>query len=164
MKRLSAILLLATSLAANAQTTMREAFIQMPDSIVPYLSHSNCLDLIDYYDAKMKAEVTNELGGSSELLALTADSLSLRLNGQHRIDALIVDTQEAVDSVERVIVVGHTYTLTTGEYERTYHLFSLSWRPLTQSPAMTQKQRERLLQFTGSTLLMRDDEVFKKLR
>jgi hypothetical protein len=159
MKRLAFSILLMASLPAFGQNMMRDALQQMPDSVIPYLSHSNRLDLLDYFDAKMKAEVTNELGGKSELLALTNDSLSIRLNMQHRIDAIFIDTEEPVDSAMRVIALGHTYYLTSGEYERKYDLFSLRWQPVEKAPKMSDLQRHRLSLFQGSTLLKRDDKV-----
>lgn len=160
MKKLSLALLLSASLPAAGQSTIREAFTAMPDSLLPYLSHSNRLDLLDYYDAKMKAEVTNDLGGKTELLALTPDSLSLSLNGQHRLDMVLVRTDAAIDSAMQVIAVGHTYFLSSGEYERTCSIYSLRWRHTEATPAM----KQRLAHFTGSTLLRRDDNVFEKLK
>ncbi len=64
----------------NAQQ-MRSIFVEMPDSIVPLLTHSNRADCVDFIDAKMKARVTNRLDGHSELLQLTPDYLKMQLTG-----------------------------------------------------------------------------------
>ena len=80
------ILLLLTADSASAQFTMRDVFKTMPDSIVPYLSENNRLDLIDFIDSNMKAEVTNLLGGKSVLLQLTDNYLSLSLNEASTLD------------------------------------------------------------------------------
>ena len=38
---------------------MRDVFNHMPDSLMPYLSHNNRLDFIDFIDSNMKSEVRN---------------------------------------------------------------------------------------------------------
>ena len=58
---------------------MRNIFTEMPDSIIPLLTHSNRADCVDFLDAKMRARVTNRLEGNSELLQLTPDYLKIRL-------------------------------------------------------------------------------------
>ena len=42
------IAILLFPLTIQAQLTMRDVFLQMPDSLLPYLSQSNRLDLLDY--------------------------------------------------------------------------------------------------------------------
>ena len=62
------ILLAATffwALGSSAQTPMSQVLKQMPDSVVPYLSENNKLDLIDFLDSNMKAEVHNQLEGKT---------------------------------------------------------------------------------------------------
>jgi hypothetical protein len=147
---------------SDAQITMRDALLSMPDSLIPYLSHSGRLDLLDYLDANMKPEATNDLGGKSELLLLTNDSLSLRMNDSHRIDAFLLPTEEMVDSASQIIVLGHTYFLSTGEYERTYQLYSVRWRRLERIPQLSQQAARRIDGFPSSTLFKRDEEIFRK--
>ena len=59
------------ALGSSAQTPMSQVLKQMPDSLVPYLSENNKLDMIDFLDSKMKAEVHNLLDGKTELITLT---------------------------------------------------------------------------------------------
>ena len=61
---LMAGIFLCLTLTVMSQTTMRDVFRQMPDSIVPYLTENNRLDFIDFIDSNMKAEVTNAFGGN----------------------------------------------------------------------------------------------------
>ena len=56
---LSMMLMLTDS--AFAQITMSEALKSMPDSLMPYLTHNNRLDCIDFREANMKAEVSKDL-------------------------------------------------------------------------------------------------------
>ncbi|MBR6998224.1 MAG: DUF3256 family protein, partial [Prevotella sp.] len=42
---------------------MADLFKAMPDSLMPYLTKNNRLDMIDFMEANMKAEITNQLEG-----------------------------------------------------------------------------------------------------
>lgn len=128
---------------------MSELFKAMPDSLLPYLTTNNRLDMLDFMEAKMKAEVTNLLDGKSEMTALTHDSLSIRMNGVLRIDMKIVRVAEPVDSSTQVIRVVRTYTLNENQTERIADVYSSVWRKL--SSAVEQ-----------SSLLKRDDELLSK--
>ena len=99
MKKVLLVLFtLCFALGSHAQEkTMSELFKAMPDSLLPYLTTNNRLDMLDFMEAKMKAEVTNLLDGKSEMTALTHDSLSIRMNGVLRIDMKIVRVAEPVD-------------------------------------------------------------------
>lgn len=128
---------------------MSELFKAMPDSLLPYLTTNNRLDMLDFMEAKMKAEVTNLLDGKSEMTALTHDSLSIRMNGVLRIDMKIVRVAEPIDSSTQVIRVVRTYTLNENQTERIADVYSSVWRKL--SSAVEQ-----------SSLLKRDDELLSK--
>ena len=81
-KFLALLLSLLVVMSADAQKPLniRDVFRTMPDSLAPYLTTNNRLDMMDFMDARMKSVVTNSLDGQTEMLALTDDSLSLRLN------------------------------------------------------------------------------------
>ena len=146
---------------AQTQLTMRDAFLQMPDSLVPYLPHDKRLDLLDYLDANMKAEVTNELQGKTVLETLGTDSLVLHMNDSHQLSMYLFETDAPVDSSRQVVVMSHEYRLATGEYERTQHCFSARWTALKELPPLSASQLARLKK-EESTLLRRDDEVLKR--
>ena len=61
-----------------AAQDMRAVFLGMPDSIIPLLTENNRADCVDFVDAGMRAQVTNRLGGKSELLKLTGDYLRMK--------------------------------------------------------------------------------------
>lgn len=118
----------AWSLAAAAQTSMREAFKQAPQSLMPYLTENDRLDLIDFLDSGMKAEVTNQLGGKSELLLLTDRFLSLKLSQGLSMKMRLLDTAQPIDSVSQVICLVRTYGIDCRE--STVQFYSLQWRQL----------------------------------
>lgn len=138
-------LMIAASMVSIADTlTLRQLFVEMPDTLIPYLSKNNRLDFIDFMDSKMKAEVTNELGGKSLMTAFTDDSISLRLNDAAKVDILLLTTTEMVDSCHQVIALVRTFGV-VGEFtESVVEYYSLSWRRLTMTPALEADDQKRL--------------------
>ena len=95
--------------SAYAQT-VRESFKAMPDSLMPYLTANNRLDLMDFMDAKMKAVVTNLLEGQTEMTFLSDDSLSIRMS-----DALTIEMKtQKVDTVT-VVTLKRIYNTREGQ-------------------------------------------------
>ena len=103
--------LLALSSASAQDMKMRDVFRQMPDSLMPYLTHNNRLDFIDFLDSNMKAEVKNLLGGTSEMTSLADDSLSIRMSETSKLDLLLLPLQQPVDSMTQVVVMIETLML-----------------------------------------------------
>lgn len=64
-------------MTAFLQSVLEAFFIAAPLNILPLLSASGRMDLIDLYKAEQKAVINHRLGGRSELLHLSADSLLL---------------------------------------------------------------------------------------
>ena len=126
---------------------MADVFRAMPDSLFPYLSKNNRLDMVDFMEAHMKAEVTNKMEGISEMTALSADSLSLRMNDVLTIGMRLSRVEEPVDSNLFVIVVKRTYTLNEKQAETIVDTYSSAWRHL-------QQVNEH------SSLLKRDEKLF----
>lgn len=71
------LLLFCVNSFLSAQS-MRTLFVQMPDSIMPFLTKNNREDCVDFIDANMLARVTNRLDTKSELLQFTSDYLHLK--------------------------------------------------------------------------------------
>jgi hypothetical protein len=92
--------------------TVGEVFKAMPDSLTPYLSTNNRLDMLDFMEAKMKAAVTNQLDGESEMLFLSDDSLSIKMS-----DALLVELRAEREAADTLVDMRQTYQLTNGGKE-----------------------------------------------
>ena len=150
---LVSILLTCSSLPLLAQRlpSMADVFRAMPDSLLPYLSKNNRLDMVDFMEAHMKAEVTNQMEGSSELTALAADSLSLRMSDVLTVGMRLSEVEETVDSACYVILVRRTYHLNEKQTETIVDTYSSAWRRLRQV-------RER------SSLLWRDDKLLSPVQ
>ena len=144
--RLAALgcLLFTTVLSGWGQTLrMADVFKQMPDSLMPYLTKNNRLDMIDFMEARMKAEVTNMLDGKSEMTALADDSLSIRMSNTLRVGLRLVERDSTVIAFRKVYTVSDTQQMTVTHY------FSTSWLPLP------------IPEEVSSTLIRRDEDVFR---
>lgn len=142
------VLLICSSLPLLAQDVlpMADVFKAMPDSLLPYLSKNNRLDMIDFMEAHMKAEVTNLMEGSSEMTALSADSLSLRMSDVLTVGMSLSKVEEPIDSSRYVVLVRRTYSLNENQAETIVDTYSSAWRHL-------QQVTER------SSLLKRDEKL-----
>ena len=137
--------LLAFTSQASAQDLMiRDVFKQMPASLLPTLSENNRLDMLDFMDSKMKAEVTNLTGGTSEMTALTDDSLSIRMSDALRVDMLLLNLDEPVDTIRQVIVFVETFLADSIYGESVCKTFSIDWQPVTARIPFNEAQRKRL--------------------
>ena len=128
MRRILLAALCFVALDSSAQTPMSQVLKQMPDSIVPYLSENNKLDIIDFLDSKMKAEVHNLLDGKTELLTMKERSAALQLNEASRLDIRLLDVEEPIDSASQIVCLVSTYG--TDVQESRVAFYSLRWHPL----------------------------------
>ena len=146
MKRILLLsFLLVTTLSAMADTlTIRQLFIEMPDTVIPYLSRNSRLDFLDFVDSKMTAEVTNEFGGKSVMTALGDDSLTIRLNNACTVDLLLLQTTETVDSCHQVVCVIKTLGVDGDYQESEVNYYTRHWQQLSVVPELTNAQRRRL--------------------
>lgn len=143
------LLLMAHVCCANAQNPrIADVFRNMPDSIMPYLPANSRLDMVDFIEAGMRAEVTNLLEGDSEMTLLTNDSLSIRMSDALTIDMQLIGVRELVDSSMFVIRMVRNYTINGRQTESIVDIYSTAWRRVSS---------ER----TASSLLRRDEDVLK---
>lgn len=128
MKIIFIILSLFLTCAVEAQVKMRDVIRQMPDTLVPYLKQNARLDFIDFMDSGMKAEVSNDLGGKSQLTELTDDYASITLNSASQIQLRLLDVNETIDDARQIICMVRTF----GDdiRESTIGFYSVQWRQL----------------------------------
>ena len=123
MRRLLFALSLMLANGAFAQTTMSEALKSMPDSLMPYLTHNNRLDCIDFCEANMKAEVRNVFDGKSELLQLTSSYALFRLSDASSVEMGLLDADG-----QQLICMIQTYG--TDLRESVISFYTTSWQQL----------------------------------
>ena len=153
---------LSLSVSASDGITLRDAFRQMPDSLMPTLTQNNRLDFLDFVDAGMKAEVKNRLGGTSVMTSLTPDSLSLQVSPAMRVDMLLLTLAEPIDTVDQVIVVGETFLVDSIYGETTLRYFTPTWQPI-PVPPLSESQQKRIAGFSLQTILKWVDEIINKV-
>jgi len=146
MKRFFILSLMALmTISSTADTlTIRQPFIEMPDSLIPYLSHNSRLDFLDFMDSKMKAEIINEFGGKSMMITLGEDSLTIRMNDACTLELLLLTTTELVDGCNHVISMIKTVGVDDGYQESTVQYFTIHWKPLSDIPKLIPEHRKRL--------------------
>ena len=156
------LLLCITSVCSAQELALRDAFRQMPDSLMPSLTQNDRLDFLDFLDAGMKAEVKNRLGGTSVMTILTTDSLSLQVSPALRVDMLLLTLAEPIDTVNQVIVVGETFMVDSIHGETTVHFFTPTWHPISVPP-LSESQQKRIEGFNVQTILKWSEEILNKV-
>lgn len=128
MRKLTLLLSLLCAVGLSAQTVIRDVFKNMPDSVIPYLTENNRLDMIDFMASSMDAVVANALGGKSQMLALTDQYAFIRLSESSDLAMRLLDVTEPVDSASQVLCLVRTYGSDIRESNVAF--YSLSWRQL----------------------------------
>ena len=128
MRKTTLLFCLLWALGLSAQTTVCNLLKSMPDSVIPYLTENNRLDMIDFMESNMDAVVTNSLGGKSQLLKLTDQYASIKLSESSTVDMRLLDVSTQVDSLSQILCLVRTYG--SDIRESTVAFFSLKWRQL----------------------------------
>ncbi len=125
----------ATHHSSSTTQTMADAFRAMPDSLLPYLSKNNRLDLVDFIESKMTARVTNAFDGETTLDTLSTDYLSLTLSPSSVMEMrLLPSTKHQSPTANHPSPITHIIqtTLTLGEKHkvRVVKTYTSKWSPL----------------------------------
>lgn len=151
---LLAALSVTTHTHAAENVTMGEVFAAMPDSLMPYLSPNNRLDLVDFANAGMKAEVSNAFDGTTELLKLTDNYMKLQLNSHTTVEMRLVKADSLLaDSAACVLYVVNTYRCADAEHSEVSK-FSSKWMPLSCGLRLSERVGEMVVRKPDTT----DDE------
>lgn len=160
---------ITTSRAGEEQDSLQspvllasEVFKQMPDSVIPSLSVNNRLDMIDFMDSGMKAEVTNLFGKKSEMLTLADDSLSLRVSDALTVHMFLLTPSEVIDSCSKVICLLRTYNLDDKMRSSETLFFTPQWRKLSIEPHFPETDFQRIAALNLQTILKWEREILKK--
>lgn len=144
MKRILMTLCLGAAVSALQAQTIRDLFKAMPDSLMPYLTTNNRLDLMDFVDAGMKSKITNLLDGTTEMTRLTDDSLTLQMSPALQIDLW---KEQADSSV--VVYLRRTYQVGEHQKETIVDQYDAQWHLISSRT-------------TDSTLFYRDEKYSDK--
>ena len=159
---LGLLLLLLSQTGGAVGLKMRDVFKQMPDSLLPYLSENNRLDFIDFIDSKMKAEVRNRLGGTSEMTVLTDSTLSIRMSNALQVDMLLLRVEEPADTSRQVVCLIETFGSDSLSLESTVRFYTPTWQLLNEPPRLPASYQNIITTRKVQTILKRDDKILKK--
>jgi len=95
----------------------------MPDSLCPILSKNNRLDMIDFIDSKMKAEVSNKFEGKSEMTALTDSFADIKMSERSSVQMRLFNPTDNKDS----LAIAMIYSYYAPEKESILRIFSTTW-------------------------------------
>ena len=157
------VICLMISVSGRAEDwNIRTVFQHMPDSLIPCLSENNRLDMIDFNDSKMKAEVTNILHGSSEMLALTEDSLSIRVSDALLVNMLLLVPINMVDSCRQVICMVQTFGTDSVSLDSKIDYYTPQWQKLDIIPQLSPADKRRVDALDVQTILKWEESYLKK--
>lgn len=150
MKSIAMILVaVLASIGANAQkkVEMRDVLKQMPDTVISYLSTNNKLDMIDFIDSHMKANVTNAFDGTTTLDTLTNDYLKISLTPASTLEMrLLPFGNTGAGAAGQVVCMVVTYG--DGVKESEVRFYSTEWNLL--SDIDNPISHDKLLRYAAS--------------
>ena len=138
---------------AQAQVSMRDVWLSMSDSILPYLNRSLRTEHVDFMDRYMKSEVKNLLHENGVLDTLTNDFASYYLPQSSSLEMKLMT---AADSSQVICLVK---TVMAPEPESEIRFFDTSWQPLAGDYGLPihLSEGDILKQFTHQPSDMTDD-------
>lgn len=104
--------------------TIKNLWLEMPDTILPYLTRQNRTDLVDMSDMGVKATAANLFGGKTQLDTLTDRFMALTLSGSSTLQLRLI-IRAGGDSV-----ICAVKTVSGPEKASDISVFDLRWQRL----------------------------------
>ena len=159
---LTVILSCGMTITCHAHDKISDLFREMPDSLLPVLSENNRLDMIDFMESKMKAEVTNRLGGRSEMTMLTDDSLRVKVSDAQTITLFFICPLDSVESANKIICFIRTYGTDESKLQSVTSFYTTQWNKIEQKPPLNDADIKRINASNMQTILNWDRSILKK--
>ncbi|MFC2513497.1 MAG: DUF3256 family protein [Prevotella melaninogenica] len=119
MKKTLIIICFFTCWLGVSAQSLREVWIEMPDSILPYLSKSQRTELADYVEMKAEPAVLSTFGDSVRIERMTNNYLLLKANEATRLEIKLLDNN--------TLALVQTWMAPAAESKLS--LFNLQWQP-----------------------------------
>lgn len=119
MKKILIIICFLTCWLGVSAQSLREVWIEMPDSILPYLSKSQRTELADYVEMKAEPAVLSTFGDSVRIERMTNNYLLLKANEVTRLEIKLLDNN--------TLALVQTWMAPAAESKLS--LFNLQWQP-----------------------------------
>lgn len=112
---------------------MSDVFRQMPDTLLPYLSQNNRLDMIDFKASGMDADIVNGFDEHTRLNVLTDNYMNMTLSHASSLELKLLDATVALpDSADCIVCVVHT--VGTDRKSSTVKFYTSRWTELAAIP------------------------------
>ena len=152
--------LMAFTCQVSAQDMkIQDFFRQMPASLLPTLSENNRLDMLDFMASNMKAEVTNRLGGKSEMKVLTDSTLTIRVSDALTVELLLLRSE---NTDKNLLCLIETFGRDSLSLDSQVRFFTPSWERLNEPPQLSVSDQNTISSKKVQTILKRDEEILKK--
>ena len=151
-----------TDSVASPTLSIREVFKQMPSSLLPTLSENNRLDMIDFIDSKLKAEVDNLLRGKSEMTALSDDSISINVSDALQMTILLLKPIQPTDSISQIICVVQTYGTDSISSSTKIDYYTNKWVKTDATLFLSEADMKRIKTLNLQTIVNWSDAILKK--
>lgn len=115
--------MLVFSVETSLGKTMREVWIDMPDSITMYLTKSMRTELADYVDMKVSAATKNAIGDTVRIDTLTSDYIAVTLSESSKLEMKLLPKDGS-----NIICMVRTYYGTAAESIISF--WQLNWQQL----------------------------------
>ena len=125
LKRLNIIILLVCApILVGAQISLRDAWLSMPDRMIPYLNKNLRLEHLDFVDMGVKSEVNHQLNGVSVMDTLTADYTHVTLSNSSSLELRLLSVNDST----KIICMVKTFKAPAEESE--IHFYDAKWNQL----------------------------------
>ena len=159
---LTVILFYGMTVMCHAQAKISDLFREMPDSLLPVLSENNRLDMIDFMASGMKAEVSNRLGGRSEMTLLADDSLRVKVSDALTVTLLLITPLVSVDNGNNIICFIRTYGTDKSMLQSITSFYTPQWTQMNQTPPLNDEDTQRIQTLDVQTILNWERDILKK--
>ena len=119
MKRTLIVICFLTCWIGVSAQSLREVWIEMPDSVMPYISKSQRTELADYIDMKAVPAVLNSFGDSVRIERMTKDYLLVKANKAMRLEIKLLDNN--------TLALAQTWMGPAAESKLSF--YNLQWQP-----------------------------------
>lgn len=125
LKRLNIIILLVCApILVRAQISLRDAWLSMPDGMIPYLNKNLRLEHLDFVDMGVKSEVNHQLNGVSVMDTLTVDYTHVTLSNSSSLELRLLPVNDST----KIICMVKTFKAPAEESE--IHFYDAKWNQL----------------------------------
>lgn len=118
-------------LPLHAQQEAKTVFVNMPDSLLPFLTAVNRADCIDFLESNMKAKVENRFGNESEMTGLTKDYICIQMTPQSTWQMKLLATSDTTQ------VICTVSTACAPVCDSSIQFFTTDWKELPAADLLT---------------------------